>query len=92
MKLSTINESLEDSIQKGEAYAVVDGSFDPNKKLGTACWIITDNQRYKNKGLAQATGPIGEMEPYRAELFGIFILLLYIYIVTTSRYKMDQWK
>ena len=73
-----ITERLKESIQEKTAHAVVDGSFDPVKQLGTAYWIITDGEEYKNSGLAQATGSIDEMEAYRAELFRIYTLLLYV--------------
>ena len=57
---------------------MVDGSYCPVKQLGTACWILTDGDEYKNKGSAQATGTISEMDPYQAELFGVYTLLLFI--------------
>ena len=75
-----INERLKKSIQEKTAYAVVDGSFDPVKQLGTTYWIVTDGEEYKNSGSAQATGSIDKMEAYRAELFGIYTLLLYIQV------------
>ena len=73
-----ITERLKESIQEKTAHAVVDGSFDPVKQLGTAYWIITDGEEYKNSGSAQATGSIDEMKAYQAELFGIYTLLLYV--------------
>ena len=63
------------SICNGTAYAVVDGSYNPRKILGTACWIITNGDK-KIKGAAQAPGTMEEMDPYQAKLFGLYCLLL----------------
>ena len=83
-----ITEHLKDSIISRSAYAVADGSFHPDKLLGTACWIITDD-RTKIRGTAQAPGTGEEMEAYRAELFGLYCLLFFINLYC-DYYQIDN--
>ena len=83
-----ITEHLKDSIISRSAYAVADGSFHSDKLLGTACWIITDD-RTKIKGAAQAPGTGEEMEAYRAELFKLYCLLLFINLYC-DYYQIDN--
>ena len=74
---TSITEDLGQIITNGTAYSVVDGSYDPRKLLGTACWVLTEDS-HRIKGAAQAPGSLEEMYPYMAELFGIYCLLLFI--------------
>ena len=66
-------------IRTNSLIAVVDGSFNPETRLGTACWILTSTTREDEiKGSAQAPGDLEDMDAYRAETFGLYCTLLII--------------
>jgi hypothetical protein len=89
MQDHTINTSLPNNINQiieaivhNTAIAVVDGSFSPRQKLGTACWILctSNTTTARVKGWGQTPGSITDMDAYRAEVHGIYSLPLLIKI------------
>ena len=79
MNHNNIDSTLGIAITNKNNIAVVDGSYCPYKRLGTACWIITDKHTTtKLKGSTQVPGGHVNMEAYRAELFGLYCILLFI--------------
>ena len=67
------------SLRNGTCVAVTDGSFAPDEMVATACWIIEgDNGSNRCKGAAHTPGTKEEMDAYRAEIFGIYCLLICI--------------
>ena len=64
------------AVASGTCIAVTDGSFDPDTKLATACWIIEGRtSEGRAKGAAKTPGNTQHMDAYRAELHGIYCIL-----------------
>ena len=58
---------------------MTDGSYDPETNLATAYWIIEgQDNRHQAKGASQTPGNCTDMDAYRAELYGIYCILLSI--------------
>ena len=67
------------AITDGILIAVTDGSYDPFKNAAAVCWIIKgrdSNRRYK--GYDRVFGEARYLDPYRAELHGIYCILICI--------------
>ena len=74
-------------IGKGSCIAVTDRSYDPETNLATACWIIEDDKKHHQaKGASQTPGNGTDMDAYRAELYGIYCILL------CMKYICDEYK
>ena len=73
-------EQIIQEIWNRQCIAVTDGSFNPLSRIATACWVIK-GQTHQDfaKGAAHTPGYDGSMDPYRAELFGIYCVLLCVY-------------
>ena len=81
--LPTTSKPIADAILRGTCVALTDGSYDPSTNLATACWIIeSDENGNRAKGASQTPGNETDMDAYRAELYGIYCILLSIkYII-----------
>ena len=73
------------SIRNNFCIAVTDGSYDPISKYATSCWIIEGmNADGRAKGAALTPGAPTSMDAYRAELHGIYCILICLkYICNT---------
>ena len=67
-----------------------DGSFDPDKKMGSHGWIISTTEKVMlAKGAGPTDGHPNRTSSYRAELGGL-IAILYIIHRICSHYKVDS--
>ena len=66
-------KSIAQAIRDKKACIISDGSFFPDKKVGSSAFIITAGKTKKNKlvGTNWVTGLEDEQSPYRSELAGI---------------------
>jgi len=68
--------SMAMAIAAGSGRCVVDGSFHPDYKIGTAAFVFDDgDDAVQASGCSRAFGDPNEMSSYRAELFGIYMAL-----------------
>ena len=80
--LPTEWNNILDSMEHRTCVAVTDGSFDPVSKLVIECWIIEGRtHKGRMKGASQTPGHRDHMDAYRAEVYGIYCILLYIHTV-----------
>ena len=70
---------LLEALQQGKVFAVCDGSFLREHKIGTAGWIIeSDNQISQTSGSMEVPGPLNVQSACRSELAGIMYTLLHL--------------
>ena len=82
-------ETIIRSLCDGTCVAVTDGSYDPDSRYATACWIIEGEGESQCKGASHTSGNDDELDAYRAEIFGIYCVLICIkYILQT--YDIDN--
>ena len=67
------------SLYNGDAIGVSDGSYDRDRDLCSAAWIVEFHPRLSIKGGGIVPGPAGTSNAYRGELGGILGQLLIVY-------------
>ncbi len=72
-------EQIIQSFQKGEIIAVTDGSYMDNHKIGTAAWIITNNEEtVKVEGRCHTPGIDSQINAFRSEAVGVTSILNWV--------------
>ena len=78
------------ALAAGTGRCVVDGSFHPEHKIGTAAWVLDDgDDNIQSTGSSRAFGNPTDMSSYRAELFGIYMALNLVHLLCNQFHITD---
>ena len=77
-------KELAHAIMTGDGKMVSDGSFDPNTKMGTCAYRIENcDRRTLAQGVCKVPGDCDDVNSYRAELTGIFLMMVIVEMTCT---------